>query len=351
MATACQDDEQLMETTSTEWSIPSELLSIDSCFFPESYPFGPQIIPPTQGNEIHKIAFDPLDDNAIYITTWKRTSPGIEAFVENSELYRLDLVQNTSTFISTLTDFNQDELMLNQHGELLSEAMGEGLTIFDLSSLELIQEQVVQDEYTSLHGATWITDATFWLHVGIFAENGQPGGALVRYTDTGLALDTFEHRSSNILQEVSPLRNEQMIITSRSRVQYSHSLYLYDLAQNELVDSLEKPSVPDFRVENGLGRPYWLNDQQVLLQFTTLFLLADLASETYQVVPSQLVSLTSGCRNYQISSVQVVPNRPNEILYVLNQFFYTASGEYRKRHDLIHLNVETGEERVLLIDL
>jgi len=87
------------------------------------------------------------------------------------------------------------------------------------------------------------------------------------------------------------------------------------------------------------------------LQFTTLFLLADLASETYQVVPSQLVSLTPSCRNYQISSVQVVPNRPNEILYVLNQFFYTASGEYRKRHDLIHLNVETGEERVLLIDL
>ncbi|MEL6637261.1 MAG: hypothetical protein AAFR05_10970 [Bacteroidota bacterium] len=56
------------------------------------------------GQEIHKIAFDPLDDQALYVTTWRRMTHGVQVSIWDSELYRVDLRTNTSTFVTTLTD-------------------------------------------------------------------------------------------------------------------------------------------------------------------------------------------------------------------------------------------------------
>ncbi len=76
-------------------------------------------------------------------------------------------------------------------------------------------------------------------------------------------------------------------------------------------------------------------------------MVANLRTRSYEVIDGPF---PEDCPNHDISSVQVVPNRPGEIVYVLNRSFYDELGECRKRHDLVHLNLNTGVENVLLID-
>ena len=334
---ACNDDD-LEVDTNTSWGVPTQPLIIDSCFSPERFGIiAPLIVPPTEGSEIHKIAFDPLDDNALYITTWNRIVVGREPSVIDSDLYRLDLVNNSSTFITTLNDFDTEKLMLNGQSDLLSSAMGEGTTIFNLSTLELVAENITEKKYPNHR--VWASDSTFWISISVL-----PSSAWTLNSTQGDIIDTINLR----VGEASATRNGKTIFITRIRERFTHSLHIFDHAQNRLIDSMEQPQLSDPRLQRGLGTPLWLNDNQVFIHFLSLFMVVDLDTKSYQIVKELL---PESCKNYEISSVQVVPNRPNEILYVLNQYFYNELGEYRKRHDLVHFNIETREEKVLLIDL
>ncbi|MEM6346578.1 MAG: hypothetical protein AAF927_22005 [Bacteroidota bacterium] len=348
--TACNPDKEVNQPTYL-WGIQTKPLVIDSCFSPERFGIiGPRIIPPTEGKEIHKIAFDPLDDNALYITTYRRIVVGREVEETDSDLYRVELNNNAVSFVTSLTDLRSQDLVVNAKGDLLSPAQGEGFTIFNLNSLELKTENLASEFYPTNQSPYWISDSSFWLPAGLLDAEEQAYGALILYSDKGTIIDTFASRYLNILRRVSRSRNEAMILTSRDDERFTHSLYVYDQNQHAIVDSMAHPSLNDNRVIRGLASPHWLNDQQVLLQFTSLFMIADIKQQTYQLIPSQFSGRNWECRNLEIRSLQVVPNRPNEVLYVLNQFYYNELGEYRKRHDIIHLDIETGEENVLKID-
>ncbi len=343
--------EEVVNKAERIWGIPTTPLVIASCFSPETFGIiTPQVVPPTVGKEILKIAFDPLDDNALYVTTYRRTVVGREVAETDSDLYRVALNDNRSSFVTTLRDLRTQDLVVNRKGELLSPAQGEGMSLFDLNSLETIAENLTSEFYPSSRRPYWITDSTFWLPAGLRDDRDQAYGALMLYSNEGTIIDTFASRYSNILKRISSLRNEEMIITAREDDRFTHSLYVYDRTQHVLVDSMPHPTLNDNRVIRGLAAPFWLGDQQVLLQFTNLFMLADLDQRTYQLITNRFSELNWECKNLEISSVQVVPNRPNEVLYVLNQYFYNDSGEYRKRHDIVHLDIETGAENVLLID-
>ncbi|MEL7342476.1 MAG: hypothetical protein AAGM67_18485, partial [Bacteroidota bacterium] len=138
-------------------------------------------------------------------------------------------------------------------------------------------------------------------------------------------------------------REGKTIFSARNRSQFAYSLYLHDNIQNRMIDSMRRPI--EERVDNLQIPPVWLDDHRVMLYNVNLMIVADFETDRYEIIRDW-----QDCKNYEISSVAPLPNHPNEILYVLNQFYYDEEGEYRKRHDLVHLDLNTGEENMLLID-
>ncbi|MEM6965224.1 MAG: hypothetical protein AAF573_10685, partial [Bacteroidota bacterium] len=251
------------------WNIPMESFTIDSCQGLRSTPSGLPILPPTaQSDEIHVIAFDPLDDNALYLTTWER-KPLSQSQSHGSDLYRVDLSENTSTFVTHLSDFggSRADLELNGKADLLSLAMGEGGTVFNIPSLELVTENLPKSGSTNV---TWMNDSTFWRRVSIF-QNGQPIPHWMLYAKDGTSLDTFEFS----FRRVSASRNQKSVFSGLASPIYygrNQSLYVYDQVQKMLVDSMQKVIHPNLISEPN-GQPFWLSDQEVLLFFGRIFMI------------------------------------------------------------------------------
>lgn len=339
---ACED-EALVIKSPNGWGVPSQALVMDTCFSPlrqGNPPRAFRIVPEVVGNEIHKIAFDPFDDNALYITTWQRRMLGVPS-VEDSDLYRLDLRDNSSSFITRLRNLGRRDLILNGQAELLSPAMGEGTTIFNLSSLELTAENLTENTPSTY---SWANDSSFWSPIRIFHNGRYPRVHWLLTSKEAAKLDTLAYAFSH----VSAARNQLTVFTCRVEANCPDFLYIFDQSQGIFLDSMQAPSHPalasTFRTST---TPLWLNEHQLLLPFFRVFLVADFETKSYEAVKV----FPEECKNYEVSSVQVVPNRPNEVLYVLNRYFFDELGAYRRRHELVHLNLETRDETVLLIDL
>ena len=332
---ACHDKEVQVDLP-CNWDLPTAPLTLDSCFSPPRVPRGFLVIPPTIGSELHRIAFDPLDEDALYVTTWEREAVSGS---NDSDLYRLDLCTNEASFVVTLEGFSLSDLLINAKGDLLSSAQGEGTTIYNLPTLTLKTDHV-----TEIHARerTWASDSTYW---SLSSIGQTPSGFQLIFWVLHALDETMIDTLAIGSGEASPPRNGRTVFKTQRTNSSNGYLYVYDQGQKIFVDSMPPPA--DLDLWTRLGNPRWLNDQLILLNGLRTMAIADPATQELQVIKA----FPDNCKNYEINSIAVIPNRPGEWLYVLSQFFYDESGEYRKRHDLVHYNMATGAEEVLLVNL
>jgi hypothetical protein len=142
----------------------------------------------------------------------------------------------------------------------------------------------------------------------------------------------------------SDSRNGRTVFNGTNTYTYERHLYIYDHTSNSAIDSLPPPGA--FGLTPYFLTSKWLNDEEIVLAASSMIAIADFTNQNYRIIKEFPID----CDNQRIESVAVVPNRPNEILYTLQYYFYNEAGEYRKRHDLVHLDISTGEERVLVVE-
>lgn len=330
----CEDDLPTMSAP-CEWQQNTTPLSVDSCFQRTTFPAGQYLIPPTVGKEIHRIAFDPTNDDLLYFTTWPREGLGGG---RDSELYRLDLCEGTSDHVGNLENLGGRKLFLNRSGNLLSPNDGI-MTIYDINIQGITITNEIDLDAPGLEKYAWASDSTFWVSYIMFPDSFARY-RWVLFDINGIPLDTLQYTTGL----VSAPRAGRTVFRTFELNNFHQYLYIYDQDLGIAIDSLLPPQ--EFDLPASLNNPQWLSDTEVILTTNHMIVVADFNAQTYRVVKE----FPPNCDNLEIQSVAVVPSRSNELLYSLQHYFYNEDGEYRKRHEIVHLDISTGEEWVLWVE-
>jgi hypothetical protein len=291
------------------------------------------VIPPTIGKEIRLLTFDPTDDDYLYFTTWPRTGLGGGP---ESEVYRWNLCENVVTDLATSTVLGGKRMLLNNQGELLG-TIPNGISTYNMSTQEVIEETIL--DINGIQRASWASDSTVWVLYFAAPDAIGTNYRWVRFDFNGTVIDTPGFSSGT----ASNQRNGKTVFNTYNVNTQKRGLYIYDNDLRTIIDSLPDPQDSGFPF---LNNPTWLSDDEVILSLGHIIVVANFTNQNYRIIKE----LSIDCDNLQIESVAVVPNRPNEILYTLQYYFYNEAGEYRKRHDIVHLDISTGEERVLTVE-